>query len=287
VAGVRREGAATVVTFRGGREVHVPRDPRRVVSTLPGLTETWVFLGGADRLVAVSPHCDLPPGSPDLPRLAVLPLDREALAALRPDLVLVDEVLYPEGLDEAVGEEDGRGPAVLPLASASLAHLRATVALLAAVLGTPEAARARLSFEADLDAALRECAPPPGDPRPPRVLLLAQADPLYALGPGSLLADLLRACGAVNLACDLGRASGPFAEEVVLARRPDVVVDVEGHALPAPLLERWSGVPAVRDGRVALLDEDLFVRGGPRTPEALRRIARLVRPAAGPAGGVR
>ena len=53
----------------------------------------------------------------------------------------------------------------------------------------------------------------------PRVLILGGWDPLYAMGPGSLLDDMLRICGATNIACDLGTdASGTFNEELVLAR---------------------------------------------------------------------
>jgi len=268
------DGDARVVTYRDGRVVRMPRDPRRVVSTLPGITEIVAALGAADRLVAVSEHCDRPPEVLDLPRLSVMPLDRERLAVLEPDLLLVDAVV------RVIGLEDVDVP-VLTLESRSLAHLAETVHLLASVFDTEEARAEAKRFDVALELAATASAPPPGTPTL-RVLLVAQCDPLVVLGPGSLLDDGLRLCGAVNVACDLGRPSGPFAEELVLARAPDWILTLDGEPDPQ-LLRRWSSLAAVREGRVASGRSDDLVRAGPRTPTAVVRLADVLhgrRPAA-------
>lgn len=262
------DGDTRVVTFRDGRVFRVPRDPRRVVSTLPGITEMVAALGAADRLVAVSPYCDRPPEVLHLPRLSVMPLDRERLAELEPDLVLVDAVV------RVVGLEDAHVP-VLPLESRSVGHLEATVDLLAAVFDSPAARGEAARFAAALARAETAAAPPPGA-RTLRVLLVAQCDPLVVLGPGSLLDDALRLCGAANVACDLGRASGPFAEELVLARDPDWIVILDA-ASDRRLLARWGSLAAVREGRVARGSSDDLVRAGPRTPRAVTRLADVLR----------
>ena len=146
--------------------------------------------------------------------------------------------------------------------------------LLAAVLGTQEAVGGAARFGAGLELARIAAAPEPGAV-PPRVLQIAETHPLYVLGPGSLLDDMLRECGAVNVACDLGRPSGPFAEELVLTRRPDWIL-VLGGDLDASLLERWAALPAVVDGRVASGRADDLLRAGPRIPGALARLADVL-----------
>jgi ABC-type Fe3+-hydroxamate transport system substrate-binding protein len=269
VASVTRgDGIFTVVT-RGGASYRVPAAPRRIVSTLPGLTETVAALGAADRLVAVSEHCPLPEGAKSPARISVMPIAYELLRPLRPDLVLVDPVLLGGQLEE-LGR---RVPAFLPLESRSLAHLEASVALLARVLGTPAASRAAAEFADDLSRARAQAR---GAAEGFRVLLLAGADPVYALGPGSLLDDMLAVCGGVNVACDLGRASGPFAAELVRVRRPDWILVTAGD-FPPMLRSRWKDLPAVGAGRIHRVDDDAFVRAGPRTPDALRRLAALFR----------
>lgn len=262
-----------------GRTLPVPAQPEALVSTLPGLTETLLYLGGGAHLVAATEHCDLPTALEDLPRVGVMPLAHEVLVGLGPDLVLVDGVLLPDA-ERALRRH---GLAVLPLQSRSVAHFRTTVAVLAAVLGTPEARERAALFERQLDRAVQAANPRPGQ-APPRVLLVAQADPLFVLGPGSLLDDMVRICGGVNIACDLGRASGPFSEELVLARRPDVVL-VLGGDLPPSVAARWSGLPASVGDRIVSLDEDLFLRAGPRTPEALEELSYLIHAAGGDEGG--
>jgi len=262
------DGDRRRVVYADGRVVRVPLDPRRIVSTLPGLTEIVASLGALDRLVAITEHCDRPRETEGIRRISVMPFDLETLADVEADLVLVDPILNTDAVP-AKG-----GPAFLALESRTLAHLLTTVELLAAVLGTEEARLGALRFEAGLNLARIAAAPEP-DAVPPRVLLLAESDPLYVLGPGSLLDDMLRQCGAVNVACDLGRASGPFAEELVLARRPDWILALDGRP-DAALLARWASVPAVAEGRVASGAADDLLRAAPRIPAALVRLADVL-----------
>jgi ABC-type Fe3+-hydroxamate transport system substrate-binding protein len=117
------------------------------------------------------------------------------------------------------------------------------------------------------------------EPRPAhrKVLLLGQAEPLYVLGPGSLLDDMVRACGCENVASDLGRASAPFPTELVRARAPDWILTTSGVGLPPSLLDLWKDVPAVKEGRIADASADDLVRAGPRTTAALRRLSKVLR----------
>src|SRR3954453_15193962 len=86
----------------------------RIVSLLPSLTELVCALGRGDELVGVTHECDYPPGVEFLPHLtrsripddassaaidamvagqggSLYDLDAEALAGLRPDLILTQE----------------------------------------------------------------------------------------------------------------------------------------------------------------------------------------------------
>lgn len=264
-------GGRVRVELADGSVRDVPERPRRIVSTLPNLTELVAYLAGNDVLVGVSPWCNFPPGIEGKVRLSVMPLDVERLTSLHPDLVLCDATFQAESL--ALLER--HASALLPLESRSLPHLLATVDLLGGVLGTRESREQATLLTRRLKAAVAEVSAA-APTVPPRVLLVGQCDPLHVLGPGSLLDDLLRVCGCVNVACDLGRASGPFSEEAVLARAPDWVLTT-GDPLSPALSARWAGVPAVRLGHVAEAWADDLLRAGPRTPTALRRLAAVLR----------
>lgn len=261
-----RSGARTVLDATGA-SVPLPADVRRIVTTVPGLTATIDALGLGDRLVAVSaPEPAVGPHAA-LPRIPVFPvIPAETIASLRPDLILVDPTLSPRD----VAPLRARFPQTFASDSRTLDGLRLTFARLGAALGR-EAEAKRLTD--DLDAARAEARVAGA----PLVLLLSWAEPpsVIALGPGSLLDDILRTIGGRNLAADLGHASGPVSSEAVVAGNPDWIV-LTGATFSDDLKRRWSTVKAVKRGRIVEAGGDDFVQAGPRTAAALRRLASLL-----------
>lgn len=261
------------ITYDDGVRLRVPRGPRRIVSGLPGITEMVAYLGGLAQLVAVTPYCDYPAEVTGLEQVSVLPFDAEAVLAARADLLIVDRRLHRRDL-EVIRR---RVPHVLLLeTSRSLPHLAASLSLLAQVLGGEEAATRAAAWRArldDLTAQLRATAPKAA----PRALVVPQWEPLYVLGSGSLLDDVLRICGCANVACDLeGDASGTFPEELVLSRRPDWILWTRD-PMPARLRERWRHLPAVTASQIVDASADDLVRAGPRILDGLERLGAVLR----------
>ena len=265
------DGESLRIMYASGETRTLPRRPRRIVSTLPGLSETVAWLGGIDRLVAVSEHANYPEVLKLRPKVGVYPPDIEGILGHRPDVVLVDHDLFRAQLDDL----SQRIPGLLPVTSSrSLAHLETSIHLLAALLGTPEAAERAEAFRVRKSALLtRLAAERPAVPF--RVLFAAQWDPLYVLGPEALLSDLVRVCGGANIACNLELASNTFDEELVLARAPTWILH-QGAGPPEKVRERWRGVPAIRDGRIASYDADDLVRAGPRILDGLERMRAVL-----------
>jgi iron complex transport system substrate-binding protein len=71
--------------------------------------------------------------------------------------------------------------------------------------------------------------------------------------------------------------------ERILALDPDVVLDAsvaEGHGAERIVATApgWSSVRAVKQGRVAPLDDERVLRPGPRVAEGLALVARAIHP---------
>jgi ABC-type Fe3+-hydroxamate transport system substrate-binding protein len=90
---------------------------------------------------------------------------------------------------------------------------------------------------------------------------------------------------------DVGRESVQATTELILARAPDVILELRAEGLDDPsrrTAERdtWStlaSVPAVRRGRIYFLEGSEFVVPGPRIAEAARKMADvLVQPHSAP-----
>jgi len=259
--------ASRTVPDATGVAVPLPARVARVVTTVPGQTDLVEALGAGARLVGQSDR-DEPrasaPGAARIPTWPTVPAER--VAALEPDLLLVDSTLSSVDLPAL----RARFPSTFACDSRSLDGLARTFERVGEALGEPARAKELVDALARARATMRVAGKP-------KVLLLAQADePLMVLGPGSLLDDMVRAVGAENVAADLPRPSGEWSPEEVRARRPEWIL-VTGGRFSDATRARFSDVPAVASGRVVDASGDDLVRAGPRTAKALERLAAILR----------
>ena len=112
---------------------------------------------------------------------------------------------------------------------------------------------------------------------------------INASGGYGFLHDLVELAGGSDVLSDLKQAAVPMSSEMVLTRAPEVIIELHygGDEWPQSRLDAerrvWSAlpsVPAVRNGRVALLTGDEFVVPGPRVVQAADQLARVLHPEA-------
>lgn len=266
-----------------GREVVCPIRPERIVSLAPSATEMLFALGLGERLVGATHFCDYPPEAARLPKIGgFTDPNLERILSLRPDLV-VGARGNPRELFERL---ERLGVAGLALEGESLVGLSSDLRLLGRAAGA-EARAGELAEEwqrrGEALAALAA-----RTPNRPRVLFLFSLEKPISAGAGSHLDDLIRRAGGRNLAADAGGAWPELTRESILTLDPEVLILSTPHGVaegergaPLGVLRRdprWAGVAAVRNGRVALLDDDLLTIPGPRLFEGLERMAEVIHP---------
>ena len=75
------------------------------------------------------------------------------------------------------------------------------------------------------------------------------------------------------------RQSIQATTELILARAPDVIIEVESTGTPnTKAWDALPSVPAVRSHRVYLLQGDEMVNPGPRVAHAIQRMAAVLHP---------
>jgi iron complex transport system substrate-binding protein len=274
--------AALTVRDMLGRDVTLPARPTRIVSLVPSVTEIVYALGGEDRLIGRTDYCDFPPAARAKPSVGgMVNPNLEILAALHPDLVVATD----EGNREETFEQLGRLriPTYLVHANrlAELLELIARVGELTdrqvAVPSLTGAIRERI------DAVRRAVAPYPR----PRVLYVLWPEPLIVPGHGSMLTELIELAGGVSITARESEAYPRFSLEVAVARAPEIII-LADHASGSstagrPSPEKWqrlTSVPAIRAGRLYSVDLSVLHRYGPRVPEGLERLARILHPEA-------
>ena len=252
-----------------------PAVVRRVVTLAPSLTDTVLALGARACLVGVS-RFDERPEVQGLPRVGgFVDPSVEAVAALKPDLVLVQPSPGNRGPVESLA---GLRISILALRLASiddvLAGLRATGTALGRAEQGEALARALERTRAEVRERTHGLAPV-------RVLFVYGFQPLVVAGPGSFADELLADAGGVNVAADAGRPYPVWSVERALGTRPDVILDASNSAEGR---EALRALPGLRDARWVTLPSPALLHPGPALGLGLEELFRALHPSAPEAG---
>jgi ABC-type Fe3+-hydroxamate transport system substrate-binding protein len=252
-------------TIRSGRAA------RRIVSLSPVTTEILFALGAGGRLVGRS-HWDLYPEAaravPDLGN-GMQP-NVEAILGTHPDLV----VLYGSASNRAAAAQLRRtGVGTIAIRIDRAGDFSRAVRWLAISLGDGAQAAAVIDT---VERSLREVQARPRSAKPPTVFWHVWESPLYTIGGGSFLDELVETAGAVNVFHDLEPASPTVTMEEIVRRNPDFVLAGPTGAATIRSSAKWQAVPAVRAGRILVVDTALVGRPGIRMGEAARHLRTLI-----------
>jgi iron complex transport system substrate-binding protein len=246
---------------------------RRVVSLNPSLTQILLAIGARDRIVGIDDRsAQQQPELSRLPRVGGLfTPSLEAVVALGPDLVALVPSAEQRDLRSRL---EALGIDVLELPNITLEELLRSIEVLGARVGCAPAAAARVGEIRASFAAVRRATS--GRPHP-RVVFAIQREPLFVVGAGSFLDEMLRDAGAVNAAAALG---GPYPRaglEWLIAAAPELILDASDDAQDAAeYWSRWPSLPAVAKGRVVALPARELTLPGPWVDRGLWRLAEAI-----------
>jgi len=259
--------------------------PKRIVSLVPALTEMLFAFGAGPQVVGVSSYDDFPPEVKSLPRVgALLDPDMERILSLRPDFVIT------YGSQTDVQTQLARAKIrAFSYRHAGLDGVLSTIRNLGTSVGRArESERLARDIQGRLDATRARVA----KLRPLRTLLVFERDPaslrgVYASGGYGFMHDILGVAGGTDMFDDVSRESVQPSVETILARAPEVILEVRPMGVAKADIEKerhaWDAlpsIPAVRNGRVYIATDEYLVVPGPRVAQAAEAIARILHPEA-------
>jgi len=274
------------LTDDAGREVTLDSRPQRIVSLAPSNTEIVCALGACDSLVGIPEYQvgypdDVAATVADLPIVVSYgPVDREAIVATEPDLVLAagNELTSSEDID-ALTE---LGLPVIALYPESLDEVSADIELVGEALDAQaeaaEVTEGMAQTIADVEAAVA------GEHTPRTFYEVSVFEgTIYTAGENSFLASLIETAGGDPITGDAVSTAIPL-EDLVTAD-PELIVlgdaayDRSIKAETVAARDGWAEMTAVVEGRVVPLPEDILItRPGPRITEGLEALARVIHP---------
>jgi ABC-type Fe3+-hydroxamate transport system substrate-binding protein len=266
-----------------------PEPPtHRIISLVPAATEMLFAMGAGADVVGVSSFDRFPAEVESLPKVgALIDPDFERILTLRPTLVVV----YASQGD-LIGRLERASIAMYRYHHAvedGLADIPRTLRLLGERVGRAEAA-ARVASDI-------ERAPPagragaPARPRPPTALVFGREPGalrgIYVSGGVGFLHDLLETAGGRDVFDDVRRESLQASTEIMLARRPEVIIELRTQTMTPDRLaderavwDRLGALPAVRNNRVHILTDPALAIPGPRIAHAARAFMAALHPEA-------
>lgn len=264
------------VTGTNGR-VTISAAPKAIVSLAPSLTEMIYAIGAGSQVKAVDDQSNYPAEAPRT-KLSGYQPSVEAIAGYQPDLVVLSN--DANGLVAALTKL--KIPVLLLAAPRTIDESFAQEKTLGAATGHPE--QARLVAEETkrrIDAAVASVPKPATAPK-----IYHELDPTYyTVTSQTFLGGLYERFGLQNIADSSPKAAGGYPQlsaEFVVSAAPDVIVLADGKCCqqnPQTVAARpaFSTVPAVKQGKVVAIDDDIASRWGPRIAELAEQLAGVLK----------
>ena len=278
VTGVDKGGASATafpVTVRddAGRTVTIAKKPERIVSLAPANTEIVYALGLLGELKGVTTYDDYPAEATKLPKMGDFTTPNlEAIAAAKPDVILVTGGVQAD----IVAKLEGSGAKVVVIDPQDLKGTYAAIGMAGKILGaTKKADEVVAKMKADADGIAKAVA------SAPKVGCFVEIgwNPLFTAGTGTLLHDLITSAGGVNVVKQKGYVG--YSVEQLVTDQPAVYLGTKSSIGDVGALASrpgYSGLNAIKDGKVFSLDDNLVSRPGPRIVEGMRQIAKALHP---------
>lgn len=260
-----------------GKEVVLPAPARRIIALYGAFNEILAAMGLEDSLIARTNADDKPTSILDKPVIGThLRPNVEMVVGLAPELVL-----QMGGRKEAAEPLDALARFGVPTAhfkAGSFDELFSVVERLGALTGAERQAAALIGrIRGRLEFIDRRLA---GAERP-GVFFEVRYPNLLAAGQGSMVADIIHRAGGRNCVQSPEKLVR-LSEEELLRLDPGAYLLQRGPMNPNPpppeTRPHFRTLTAVRQGRIMMVDEQLFSRPGPRSADAVESLARFLHP---------
>jgi iron complex transport system substrate-binding protein len=275
--------ADLVVKDDTGQEVRLKAPAKRIVTLAPHAAESLYAAGAGDRLVGTVDYSDYPPEAKKVPRVGGYSrIDLEAIAALKPDLVLA----WESGNNMTqVDKLRALGLTVYVSQPNTIDNIANQLERLGQLAGTKTAANAAAErFRKRLDGIRATNASKPKV----RVFYQIWKAPLTTVGGPQIISDAIKICGGENVFGHLKQMAPNVTVEAVLEADPEAIVATGmGDAQPNWLhdWDKWTRMTAVKRGNLFHINPDIMQRHTPRILDGTEKlcahldVARSRRPA--------
>lgn len=255
--------------------------PKSIVALSPSAAEILFTIGAGDQVSAVSEFTDYPAEAKAKPVVGGFDgktLSIETIMSFKPDLVYLTEGMH----NFLIATLESNGIAYYVSKGDSIASVEKEILEVGKITGhEKEAAKVVDGMEKKLKKA---AAAHKGDVAKKggavKVYWEVWNAPYMSAGAASFINDVIKAAGGENIFADLPDAYPMVSEETIIARKPAVILIPASTGMAASavgLRNGWADIPAVKDSRVFVVDDNVYTRPGPRVADVVIELSDLLK----------
>jgi len=259
-----------------GEDVTIDKEPSKVVSLGPNITETIFAVGAESKLVGRTDFCDYPEEAKKVQAVGKLTDPSiEKIAELKPDLVFASTHVKPEA--EKKLKELGIKVVYL-YSEESFEGVYKTIGDVGKILNSQQGSdkvvadmKAKVAMVQDKVKGLN---------KPTLYYVVGYGKSQFTAGKDTFIGKIIEMAGAKNTADD---ATGwSYSLEKLIEKNPDILVcsmyfDSKKGIQAA---EGYKDLKAVKGGKLYEIDNNMLDRQGPRLADGLYELAKIVHPEA-------
>jgi len=263
-----------------GTAVTILKEPQRIVSTAPSNTEILFSLGLGEKIVGVTNYCNYPEETKNMVKIGeISPLNYEKIISLNPDLVLA----YGGFQLKNIPRLRELGISTIVLEPLNLKDTFKSINMIATACGVPEKGSALVdSLMKRVDKIKSKASVIPLSLRP-KIFVGGTSDSIFTPGAGTLFNELITMAGGQNIASSLSFWK-KISPEFVIEAEPDIIIvpvgvmnqeEISKIKEIISLRSGWSNIPAVKNNKIFIVNEDLFYRAVPRLVDGLEQLFKI------------
>ena len=251
--------------------------PKSIVALSPSAAEILFAVGAGDQVSAVSEFTDFPEAAKAKPVVGGFDgktLSIETIMSFRPDLVYLTEGMH----NFLIATLESNGIAYYISKGESIASVEQEILDVGKLTGHEKEAKKVVDGMEKKLAKVDKAAKKAG--APVKVYYEVWNAPYMSVGTTSFIHDVIVKAGGENIFADLTDAYPMVSEESIISRQPAVILipSSSGQAASSVALRNgWVDIPAVKNNKVFVVDDNVYTRPGPRIADVVLELAGLLK----------
>ena len=259
------------------REVTIDKEPTRIVSIAPNITETIFALGKGDKLVGRTDYCDYPKEVSNITSIGSLTEPNiEKIVELKPDIVIASTHFKKDVLTKL---EKMNIKVVVLYGPETFDGVYDTISKVAEVINAKSQAD---KLVLDMKNKVSSINDKVKDKNKPKVYYVVSYGKMgdFTSGGDTFIGNMIEMAGGNNVASDV--KGWKYSVEKLVEKNPDIIIcskyfDAKKGIQQTP---GYKDLKAVKDGKLIEIDNNLLDRQGPRVVDGLEALAKIIHPEA-------